>query len=383
MDQSFFIPRQILPAMQVCWRWIAAARNSYAALYAACEREGFILEPADGPAGDVTCYSLNSINEPGLRKEIGEAECITIAGGPHPAACPGEVASYADYVVVGEGEFTLPRLLRDIRDGGDGRIPGVMTRDWFRPADTCVVPGAYPPFSEMKGYVEISRGCPHACGYCQTPQIFGSCMRHRPIDDIARHARRHSQVRFVTPNAFAYGSDGIYPRWEKVERLLRSLDGEVFFGTFPSEVRPEFVCRESLDLVLRYCANTKLHFGAQSGSDAVLRALRRGHTAADVLHAVDLCRDAGLVPVVDFIVGLPSESDDDQRATLAILREVADHGIVHAHRFIPLPGTPLAGTVARNLLPETEKLLGNLALRRRLTGSWNDPAVRFFRGLSK
>jgi B12-binding domain/radical SAM domain protein len=369
--------------MQVSWRWIQAARNSYAVLYAACEREGFILEPEDTPSGDITCYSLNSINAPGFREEIAAAECITIVGGPHATACPQEVSGYADFVVIGEGEYTLPRLLGNLSRGGDGRIPGVMTGDWYKPADTGVLLGAYPAFSEMKGYVEITRGCPHACGYCQTPQIFGRCMRHRPIDEVARYARLHSQARFVTPNAFAYGSDGIHPRWEKVERLLAACQTEIFFGTFPSEVRPEFVCNESLGLVTQYCANDKLHFGAQSGSDAVLKELRRGHTVADVLRAVDLCRDHGLVPVVDFIVGLACESDEDQRATLSLVREISGHGIIHVHRVIPLPGTPLAGTVARDLLPEAEKVLGNLALRGRLTGSWDDPAVRFFRRLSK
>ena len=93
-----------------------------------------------------------------------------------------------------------------------------------------------------------------------------------------------------------------------------------------------------------------------------LQKLRRGHTVADVLRAVDLCREHSLVPVVDFIVGLPFESDDDQRATLDLIREISRHGTIHAHRFIPLPGTPLAGTVARDLLPEAEKILGKLAL---------------------
>ena len=50
--------------MQINWRWIHAARNSYAVLYAACERDGFLLRPVDSPADDVTCYSLNSINAP-------------------------------------------------------------------------------------------------------------------------------------------------------------------------------------------------------------------------------------------------------------------------------------------------------------------------------
>jgi B12-binding domain/radical SAM domain protein len=365
--------------MQVNWRWIQAARNTYAVLSAACEQDGFHLQPADTPRDDVTCYSLNSLNAATFRDEIARAGCITIAGGPHATACPREVAGYADYVVVGEGEYTLPRLLEDLQNGGDGRIPGVMTGDFFEPATTCVRPDAYPAFSEMKGYVEITRGCPHSCGYCQTPQIFGHCMRHRSIDSVARFANRHEQSRFVSPNAFAYGSDGLHPRWDRIERLFRQCRHQIFFGTFPSEVRPEFVCEESVSLVVEYCANTKLHFGAQSGSDDVLRTLRRGHTVADVLRAVDLCREHGLTPEVDVIVGLPSETDDDQRATLSLIREVARHGIVHAHRFIPLPGTPLAGTVARDLIPEAEKMLGTLALRGRLTGSWNDPAVRFFR----
>jgi B12-binding domain/radical SAM domain protein len=365
--------------MQVNWRWIHAARNSYAVLYAACGRDGFLLLPSDSPADDVTCYSLNSINADAYRDEIAAADCCTVVGGPHATACPRNVAGYADYVVVGEGEYTLPRLLEDLRDGGEGRVPGVMNRNFYEPARTSVRLDAYPAFSEMKGYVEITRGCPHACGYCQTPQIFGHCMRHRSIDEVARFANRHEQSRFVSPNAFAYGSDGIHPRWEKVERLLRTCRNEVYFGTFPSEVRPEFVCEESLSLVTQYCANKRLHFGAQSGSDEVLKKLRRGHTVADVLRAVDLCRASSLVPVVDFIVGLPFESDDDQRATLGLIREVSYHGIVHVHRFIPLPGTPLTGTSARDLLPETEKVLGNLALRGRLTGSWNEPAVRFFR----
>jgi len=365
--------------MQVNWRWIQAARNSYAVLAAACERTGIHLAPVDAPSGDVTCYSLNSLNAPAYREEITAAECITIVGGPHATARPAEAAAWADYVIVGEGEFTLPRLLEDICNDGSGRIPGVMSGDWYEPATACVLLDAYPAFTEMKGYVEITRGCPFACGYCQTPQIFGNCMRHRSIDEAARFANRHEQSRFVSPNAFAYGSDGRHPRWDKVERLLAACRNQIFFGTFPSEVRPEWICDESLALIEKYCTNTKLHFGAQSGSDTVLDRLHRGHTVADVTRALDLCREYSLTPVVDFIVGIPFESDEDQTATLGLIRAVSRMGIVHVHRFISLPGTPLAGQPARPLLPETEKLCGKLALSGNLTGSWDDPAVRFFR----
>ncbi len=365
--------------MRVNWRQIQAARNSNAALAAACELNGFSLRVVDHPETDVTCYSLNSLNEPFYRDEIARADSITIVGGPHATASPNEVAQYADYVIVGEGEYTLPRLLEDIERGGSGNISGVATRDHHIPATSCVRLDAYPAFSDKQGFVEISRGCPFACGYCQTPQIFGHCMRHRSIDTIAEFSNRYEHARFVSPNAFAYGSDGIHPRWEKIEALFKRLSHQIFFGTFPSEVRPEFICKESLSLVNRYCTNTKLHFGAQSGSDAVLKRLHRGHNVDDVIHAVELCTESGITPVVDFIVGFPFESDADQLATLNLIRQVTRSGKVHVHRFIPLPGTPLAGTTARSLLPETEKVCGSLALTGRLTGSWTDPEIRFFR----
>ena len=365
--------------MNVNWRQIHAARNSFAALSAACEQAGFSLHPVKNPVTDVTCYSLNSLNEQYYRDEIAGADCITIVGGPHATACPDEVAGYADYVIVGEGEYTLPRLLEEIECEGTGTIPGVATRGQCEPPASCVWLDAYPAFSGTQGFVEISRGCPFSCGYCQTPQIFGHGIRHRSIDAIAEFSNRYEHARFVSPNAFAYGSDGLHPRWNKIEALLKKLRHQIFFGTFPSEVRPEFVCKESLSLVNRYCTNTKLHFGAQSGSDAVLERLHRGHTVDDVIHAVELCTSSGITPVVDFIVGFPFESDTDQQATMNLIQWVARSGKVHVHRFIPLPGTPLAGTTARPLLKETEKCCGKLALAGIITGSWCEPEVRFFR----
>ncbi|NLA30190.1 MAG: radical SAM protein, partial [Methanomicrobiales archaeon] len=173
--------------------------------------------------------------------------------------------------------------------------------------------------------------------------------------------------------------DGVHIRLDRIERFLQSLNGRVYFGTFPGEVRPEFISQQSIDLILDHCANTRLHFGAQSGSDQVLRHLRRGHTVEDVVRAVDLCRENGLTPVVDFILGLPFETDDDQRATLDLVRSVTRVGKAHIHYFMPLPGTPLQNSRPRGLLPETEKVLGRLALNGSITGSWMEHEIRFFR----
>jgi B12-binding domain/radical SAM domain protein len=204
-------------------------------------------------------------------------------------------------------------------------------------------------------------------------------MRHRAIDVIAACARRYRDVRLVSPNALAYGSDGRHPRPEKVERLLSSLDGNIYFGTFPNEVRPEFVSEEALGLIARYCSNTRVAFGIQSGSDRILAGIGRGHTVGDGIRAVELCRDHGLTPVVDLIMGFPFETEEDEEATLELVSWVVRSGRVRLHTFIPLPGTPLAGTSPRPVSPAADRLLGRLALDGKLTGSWREPAGRFSR----
>jgi len=66
-----------------------------------------------------------------------------------------------------------------------------------------------------------------------------------------------------------------------------------------------------------------------------------------------------------------------------MIKDLSRIGKIHVHRFIPLPGTPLAGTRARPLLPATEKICGDLALGGKLTGAWNDPEIRFFKRRSQ
>ena len=363
--------------MKIVWRYITASRNSYAALYAACERYGYILEPADADEiadADIVCYSLNSLNFADYTEEMKSLDAVVIAGGPHPSAEPKRMLNAADYVVVGEGERALPALLDALVNKKDtGAVPGVASAAGYTPADYSVRLDAFPSFSRMKGYIELSRGCPFNCGYCQTPRLHGCRMRHRSREAIAEMAKKYHDARFVTPNAFAYGSpDGKHPDCDKLKRLLTSMpDNDIYLGTFPSEVRPEFVTPDTAELVVQYCANKNLHFGAQSGSDAVLQKLHRGHDTAAVWNALDICRDFHLNPVVDVIFGFPFESDEDEEKTLALLKEAARFGKVHVHYLSPLPGTPLSDAEPRKVLPEVDKELGKLALHGHVSGYWH------------
>jgi len=128
---------------------------------------------------------------------------------------------------------------------------------------------------------------------------------------------------------------------EKLEHLLKectSIEGldEVFFGSFPSEVRPEFVSNEILELLRHYVANKTLQIGLQSGSDKVLKTANRQHTVAEGIDAVRTALDCGFIPHVDMIFGLPEETKEDVDASIELCYDLVDMGArLHGHVFMP------------------------------------------------
>jgi len=362
----------------IWFRWNKKNSYSIAALLPLVGGAGLADEPREG----IMLYSFASAQAEEVYREVGasKVEAIYVAGGPHPSARPVEALRSFDYVVIGEGEETLPELIGCIRGGGDpGLVRGIaFKRDGgvlITPSREHVDLDLYPPFKPpIFAPIEISRGCPWGCFFCQTPSLFGRRMRHRSIPWILKYARCYSDLRFTSPNALAYGSDGVHLRIDKVERLLSALSDlgkPIFFGTFPSEVRPDFVTEEAVELLARHCTNRTISIGGQSGSDRILKMAGRGHDVEAVRRACDLSLDGGLVPNLDLIVGLPGETAEDQMLTLSLAREVVGKGgRVRAHHFTPLPGTPLEGADPAPLLEDVAKEMGELALRGAAKGRW-------------
>ncbi|MCZ7399123.1 MAG: TIGR04013 family B12-binding domain/radical SAM domain-containing protein [Candidatus Methanoperedens sp.] len=369
---------EIIKTNSINFRYFKKNMQSIAVLLPLLPGADISKEPRDG----IMIYSLSSPQAQSIFREVkhSKTNSIFIAGGPHPSARPEETLQYFDYVVVGEGEETLPELIHVLQNGGDiSSVKGIA----FNKNDMIVFTGKrddidldrYPAFDPdiMYSTIEITRGCPFNCSYCSTPQLFGHRMRHRSIDAITRYAQFLVDVRFTSPNAFAYGSDGRHPRPEKVEALLKALPYKrAFFGTFPSEVRPEFISDRLLELVSEYCANTTLNMGGQSGSQRMLDMINRGHTVEDIISGAEKCLRHGFTPVVDFIFGIPHETEDDQHETLKLIKWLTGKGAkVHSHYFMPLPGTPLANLAPAPLSRQVEKVMGELALHGKVTGIWS------------
>jgi B12-binding domain/radical SAM domain protein len=206
-------------------------------------------------------------------------------------------------------------------------------------------------------------------------------MRHRSIDSIAKYAEvarscGMRDLRFLTPDAFAYGSDGKRPNLGQLEKMLRTVHeiypkDHLYLGSFPSEVRPDMVDKEAVDLIRRYAANDNLVIGAQSGSQRLLDLMHRGHSVGDVYEAVRIVTASGLTANVDLIFGLPGETAADITSTLRMIDDLTRLGArIHSHTFMPLAGTPLAKAPPGRVDRRTRAVLGRLASQGRQFGSW-------------
>ena len=340
----------------------------------------------------VVACSFCTPNRAQVEEIVGEFGALTaesacavtwLAGGPHPSGAPEETLHMGfDYVVVGEAEEIFPTLLRNLL--GEGVCSGIKGVAFLQGGEFVYTGRAprvrrlddHPPFApghHRFGPIEITRGCPFACRFCQTSFLFGGLPRHRSPEVVAKWAgiaQAHGIpfMRFVAPNALSYGSsDGRGTNLAALEDLLIKvgavMDKErIYLGSFPSEVRPEMVTDEAIRLIKLLAGNKNISIGAQSGSQRILDIMHRGHTVADVYRACETVTHYGLVPNVDVIFGLPGETKKDRDQTIKLVEDLADTGAcVRTHAFVPLAGTPLVDKHPGVINEETDRLLGGLA----------------------
>ncbi len=363
----------------------------------------------------VIAYSLMSIQMPQFRDfnlqhpqyfSKLHPNVVTVAGGAHILAKPEDLQNLnVDFVIPNEGERAFQQLLHALRAqpksktksksfidvtslSGVGRVfPNYIPAT---PPELITL-GDYPSFSpkfRIFGPIEISRGCPFRCKFCQTGNSTQR-MRHASVENLLKWITlgadlKYDKLWFLTPNAFAYGSrNGITPNVDALYQLLsgiaqiKKIKG-IYFGTFPSEVRPESVTREVLDTVTPFVANKKFLIGAQTASNRLLRTLARGHTIEDVYTAIDLLNEYGFKCEVDFIFGLPGEQEADIEANIQFFEDVRSNRLknvkIHTHTFMPLPGTPFENELPGKVAPKLQEIIGKMAKEGKAYGEYQAQA---------
>jgi tRNA-2-methylthio-N6-dimethylallyladenosine synthase len=260
----------------------------------------------------------------------------------------GLVQERAPWVDVVVGTHALPSLLDLIeRSRADG--PQMDVREY-----TEVFPSALPAQrgSEVHAWVSVAVGCDNACSFCIVPLVRGPQLS-RPLDDIVEEvrglaARGVVEVTLLGQNVNTYGRDatvaGSGPR-PRFAELLRAVDGVEgirrvrFTSPHPHDFTDDVV--EAMAECDSVCEH--IHFPLQSGSDSVLRAMKRSYRRGRYLDWLYRIRAAvpGIAVSTDIIVGFPGESDADFEDTLEVV-EAARFDSAYTFRYSPRPGTRAA-----------------------------------------
>jgi tRNA-2-methylthio-N6-dimethylallyladenosine synthase len=209
-------------------------------------------------------------------------------------------------------------------------------------------------------FLTVQEGCDKFCTFCVVPYTRGP-EYSRPVLQIVEEARRLAdkgvcEITLLGQNVNAYCGPGPNGESWSLARLLRALaelngiERLRYMTSHPRDMGDDLIdAHAEIDKLMPF-----LHLPVQSGSDRVLAAMNRQHTAREYLDLVARIRAArpDVALSSDFIVGFPGETDSDFDATLALMREV-NYAAAFSFKYSPRPGTP-ASADARQI-PEDVK----------------------------
>ena len=266
--------------------------------------------------------------------KIAVAGCVAQAEG-------GEIMRrmpLVDLVVGPQSYHRLPAMLEQVAAGNRALDTDFPVEDKFDHLPARQTGG------RPTAFLTVQEGCDKFCAFCVVPYTRGSEVS-RPVDRIlaeatALVARGVRDITLLGQNVNAYHADGhglarLVRRLAKIEGLARIR----YTTSHPNDMEADLIAAHGDEPKLM----PYLHLPVQSGSDAVLKAMNRKHTAADYLALVDRVRAArpDILLSSDFIVGFPGETDADFAATLALIRAVG-FGMAYSFKYSPRPGTPAA-----------------------------------------
>ena len=213
----------------------------------------------------------------------------------------------------------------------------------------------------VTAFLTVQEGCDKFCSFCVVPYTRGA-EYSRPALEITAEldkllSRGVKEVTLLGQNVNAWAGEGPNgARWD-FARLLQHL------STDDRLLRLRYTTSHPRDmneaLIAAHAENRKLmpylHLPVQSGSDRVLKAMNRQHSAQDYLRIVEQVRAARPDMAIsgDFIVGFPGETEAEFGETLALIRQV-DYASAFTFAYSPRPGTPAAG--AEGQVPEEVKM---------------------------
>ncbi|NNC73538.1 MAG: tRNA (N6-isopentenyl adenosine(37)-C2)-methylthiotransferase MiaB [Sphingomonadaceae bacterium] len=314
------------------------------------------LSPAkDADAADLVVLNTCHIREKAAEKVYSDiGRLVKGKGGDKPmiavAGCVAQAegaeipkrARDVDIVVGPQAYHKLPDLVAKAARGENALDTDMPAASKF---------GALPKRAKPapSAFLTVQEGCDKFCTYCVVPYTRGAEVS-RPWDAIVDEAKAlvdagAKEITLLGQNVNAWQSEDEAGRTQRLDGLIRALDrieglARIRYTTsHPSDMTGELIAAHGeFEKLMPY-----LHLPVQSGSDPILKAMNRSHSAASYLAILDHVRQArpDIAISGDFIVGFPGESEADFDATLEIVR-AAKYAHAFSFKYSPRPGTPAA-----------------------------------------
>jgi radical SAM superfamily enzyme YgiQ (UPF0313 family) len=283
---------------------------------------------------------------------------ITILGGHHVTYLPYTLSPDFDLGVMGEGEQTLLELVKCFQDygldnnhglknikglaiRGNGEITLTEKRDLIEPLDSIPHPCRQ---SDDIQYLFTSRGCPYKCLFCSSSVFWNKTRAFSAeyvVDEIEQILTQFPNTKHIPIEDDIFILD--LSRLEKIITLLeeKGLSKRVAFSF---TVRANLVTDQLCELIKRINVQA-VCFGAESGSDRVLGTLEKKATVAQNQNALDILHKHNISVVCSFIVGIPTETEEEVRATYEfIIRNILENKLGSfstVNILTPMPGTEI------------------------------------------
>lgn len=272
---------------------------------------------------------------------IGVTGCIAQAEGEEII----RRAPVVDLVVGPQTYHRLPHILKEVEKGAKVVETEYAVEDKF-----VHLPLPKKETTRRRGvsaFLTVQEGCDKFCTFCVVPYTRGAEVS-RPVEQIVREAEKLAdagvgEITLLGQNVNGWHGKGADGReWRLGDLLFRlaevkGLKRLRYTTSHPRDMDDTLiVAHRDLPILMPY-----LHLPVQAGSDRILKAMNRRHTAADYLRLIERIRTA--LPDIalsgDFIVGFPGESDADFEETLNLVRDVF-YASAYSFKYSPRPGTP-------------------------------------------
>ena len=277
-------------------------------------------------------------------------------------------APWVDVVFGTHNIGSLPALLERARHNREAQVEIAEALQEFPSALPAVRESAY------AAWVSISVGCNNTCTFCIVPSLRGKELDRRPGDVLAEVESLVDQgvleITLLGQNVNAYGVSfadldaprdrGAFASLLRACGRIEGLERVRFTSPHPAEFTDDVI--EAMATTQNVCP--ALHMPLQSGSDRVLKAMRRSYRAEKYLGIIERVR--AVMPhaaiTTDIIVGFPGETEDDFAATLDVVRQ-ARFAAAFTFQYSKRPGTPaaeMAGQLTKHVVQERYQRLVDL-----------------------